>query len=264
MIFINLIIENNQVLSYNECIGFCIICNGDYMKKCLYILIPIFVSISLLITSFILPENINVANSDSVSVSSPIIIIDAGHGGFDGGAVTKDGIPEKDINLNISLYLNEYLTFLGFDTILTREDDNSLENEGLDTIRSKKTSDLHNRMKIMEEIDNSIFVSIHQNIYTQEKYSGIQVFFSPKTPTESSTLAKNIQETVVRTLQPDNSRQIKECGTSVYLIYNAVRPAVLVECGFLSNYKEAEKLKTENYQKKMAFCIAIGIQNYIR
>lgn len=257
------LIENKQVLSYNEYVVFCIICNGDYMKKCLYILLPIFVSISLLISSFILPENTNIASSDFVTSSSPIIIIDAGHGGFDGGAVTKDGFPEKDINLNISLYLNEYLTFLGFNTLLTRENDNSLENDGLNTIRSKKTSDLHNRMKIMEETENSIFVSIHQNIYTQEKYSGIQVFFSPKTSAESSILAKNIQETVVHTLQPDNTRQIKECGTSVFLIYNAVRPAVLVECGFLSNYKEAEKLKTEEYQKRMAFCIAIGIQNYI-
>lgn len=233
------------------------------MKKCLYIFIPLILSFSLFFTSFFIPVNINTANQNTVSYSSPVIIIDAGHGGFDGGAVTKDGVPEKDINLSIALYLQEYLSVLGFNTVLTRDRDQSLESEGLDTIRSKKTSDLHNRMKVMEDTDNSIFISIHQNIYTQEKYSGIQVFYSPKSVEESSALASSIQQTVVGTLQPDNTRQIKECGTSVYLIYNAVKPAVLVECGFLSNFEEAEKLKTKNYQKKMAFCIAMGIQNYI-
>lgn len=233
------------------------------MKKCLYILIPLILSITLFFTSFLIPININSANTDTITYSTPVIIIDAGHGGFDGGAVTKDGVPEKDINLSIALYLQEYLSVLGFNTVLTRDRDQSLESEGLDTIRSKKTSDLHNRMKIMEDTDNSIFISIHQNIYTQEKYSGIQVFYSPKSAEESSALASSIQQTVVGTLQPDNTRQIKECGTSVYLIYNAVKPAVLVECGFLSNFEEAEKLKTKNYQKKMAFCIAMGIQNYI-
>lgn len=238
-------------------------CTGDYMKKCLYILIPVTLSVSLFFTSLFLPVNINSVNADSVSTSMPVIIIDAGHGGFDGGAVTKDGTPEKDINLYIALYLQEHLTMFGFNTILTRDKDQSLESDGLNTIRSKKTSDLHNRMKIMEETDNSVFISIHQNIYTQEKYSGIQVFYSPKSVEESSDLANCIQQTVVGTLQPENTRQIKECGTSVFLIYNAVKPAVLVECGFLSNFEEAEKLKTKNYQKKIAFCIALGIQNYI-
>ncbi len=255
-------IENIIILTYNSNILSAYKCNGDKMKKYLYIILSVLLSVSLFIASLFINEQPSV-NTDSVAISLPIIIIDAGHGGFDGGAVTKDGIPEKDINLNIALFLNEYLSLLGFDTILTREKDQSLESEGFDTIRSKKTSDLHNRMKLMEETDNSIFISIHQNIYTQEKYSGMQVFYSPKTAEESSLLAKSIQETVVYELQQNNTRQIKECGTSVYLIYNAVKPAVLVECGFLSNFEEAEKLKTEKYQKQIAFCIAMGIQNYI-
>ena len=146
---------------------------------------------------------------------------------------------------------------------MTRYDDVSLEDEGLNTIRKKKTSDIHNRLKLMEEIDNAIFISIHQNKYPQEKYSGLQVFYSPNNSEQSSLLARNIQENVVELLQPENERQIKECGTSVYLIYNAVKPAVLVECGFLSNYNEAQLLKTEQYQRKIAFCIATGIQDYI-
>ncbi len=233
------------------------------MKKLLYISIPVIITMTIFMFSFFIPENIKKANTDSIATNIPVLIIDAGHGGFDGGAVTKDGVPEKEINLNIALYMRDYLTMLGFKTILTREKDCSLENDGLSTIRSRKTSDLHNRMKIMQETDNAIFISIHQNTYAQEKYSGIQVFYSPNTPDDSSALAECIQNIVVNTLQPNNTRKIKECGSSVYLIYNAVKPAVLVECGFLSNNEEAEKLKTEEYQKKIAFCIAMGIQNYI-
>jgi N-acetylmuramoyl-L-alanine amidase len=118
-------------------------------------------------------------------------------------------------------------------------------------------------MKVMEEADNAIFVSIHQNKYTDAKYSGTQVFYSPKTKDESQILAQTIQDYIVNTLQNDNTRQIKECGTSVFLMYNAVKPAVLVECGFLSNYEETQRLKSSEYQKKIAFCIAMGIQNYL-
>ncbi len=201
--------------------------------------------------------------SDNLSVKNkPVIIVDAGHGGFDGGASTDDGVSEKGINLNIALYLKDYLNFFGYDVVMTRETDDSTEDEGLTTIRSRKSSDLHNRMALMEKTENAIFVSIHQNHYSSSKYSGAQVFYSTKFNDESSGLAQSIQETVVYYLQPENTRQIKPCGTSVYLIYNAVKPAVLVECGFLSNYEESELLKTEDYQKKMAFSIALGIINY--
>lgn len=234
-----------------------------FLKKLLFLIIPLCLSFSILIYSCFNPISLVASVSDSVTFTVPVIIIDAGHGGFDGGAGANDGTTEKDINLSISLYLNEYLAAFGYKTVMTREKDISLENDGLDTIRSKKTSDIHNRMAIMENTDNSIFVSIHQNHYSVEKYNGAQVFYSPKNSDESSLLAQNIQETVVSVIQPNNTRLIKECGTSVYLMYNAVKPAVLVECGFLSNNEEAQKLKTEAYQKKMAFCIAIGIQNYI-
>lgn len=232
------------------------------LKKLIFIAIPIFLSFIILIFSFFIDHNyINTVKNSTVSV--PTVIIDAGHGGFDGGAVSVDGTLEKNINLEISKYLQEYLTFWGFKTIMVRENDSSLEDEGLSTIKEKKRSDIHNRMNIMKETDNSIFVSIHQNKYQIEKYSGTQVFYSPKTAADSSILAQCIQESVVNVLQKDNTRQIKECGTSVYLMYNAVKPAVLVECGFLSNTEEASKLKTAEYQKKIAFCIAVGIQNYL-
>lgn len=231
------------------------------MKKLLIILIPLLICSLIFIFSFSI--NSNVSTSKNPTNNQPIIIIDAGHGGFDGGAVAEDGTVEKDINLSISKYLQEYLTFFGLKTIMTRETDASIEDDGLQTIRERKSSDLHNRMRIMEEIENALFISIHQNKYSVEKYSGTQVFYSPKTKEESSLLAQSIQDSIVNTLQKDNTRQIKECGTSVYLMYNAVKPAVLVECGFLSNYEETKLLNTPEYQKKIAFCIAIGIQNYI-
>lgn len=204
----------------------------------------------------------DISSENKLNAKNPTIIIDAGHGGFDGGTSTDDGISEKGINLNISLYLKEYLNFFGFNVVMTRETDTSTESEGLTTIRSRKSSDLHNRMSLMEKTDNSIFVSIHQNHFSASKYKGAQVFYSPELSEQSSLLAENIQESIVYYLQKDNTRQIKPCGTSVYLIYNAVKPAVLVECGFLSNPEDAENLQDEIYQRKMALCIALGILNY--
>ena len=234
-----------------------------YLKKLIYVVLPLIISVLIFICTLTLRNPISAVKSTKQNANQPIVIIDAGHGGFDGGAVSDDGTVEKDINLSIDLYLREYLAIFNIKTIMIRETDCSVEDNGLNTIRQKKTSDLHNRMKIMEETDNAIFVSIHQNKFPDGKYSGTQVFYSPKTKDESQVLAQTIQDYIVNTLQKDNKRQIKECGTSVFLMYNAVKPAVLVECGFLSNYEETQRLKSSEYQKKIAFCIAMGIQNYL-
>ncbi len=233
------------------------------LRKLIYVVLPLVISISIFIYTWTIHNPIYTVKQTKQDSNQPIVIIDAGHGGFDGGAVAGDGTIEKDINLSIALYLQQYLSFFNIKTIMIRETDSSVEDNGLSTIRQKKSSDLHNRMKIMEETDNAIFVSIHQNKYSDAKYSGTQVFYSPKTKEESQILAQSIQDCVINTLQKDNTRQVKECGTSVFLMYNAVKPAVLVECGFLSNYEETNKLKTSEYQKKMAFCIAFGILNYL-
>lgn len=234
------------------------------MKKLLIIIIPFVICTCILFYSHKINNENGAQVSKNFQVKPPTIIIDAGHGGFDGGTSSEDGTPEKDINLKISLYLRDYLEFLGLKTVLTREEDESLEDEGLTTIRARKTSDIHNRMALMEKTDNALFVSIHQNHFSVEKYKGLQVFYSPNFSEKSSLLATKIQENVVELLQPENDRQVTKCGTSVYLMYNAVKPAVLVECGFLSNKEEAELLKTDEYCKKIAFSIAIGIFDYIR
>ena len=231
------------------------------------LVILILLSVGAISFSYALLNNTSVKAALSGGVTEkgktyPRIIIDAGHGGFDGGATDENGTPEKDINLAISLYLRDYLEFFGFHTLMTRTEDKSLEDDGLTTVKSKKTSDIHNRLKLMNDTDNCIFVSVHQNHYTEEKYSGAQVFYSGCKSESSSLLAQSIQNSIVEKLQPDNTRQIKPCPTSVYLIYNATAPAVLVECGFLSNTKEAGLLNTAQYQKQMAFSIAVGISDY--
>ncbi len=233
------------------------------MKKLFLIFVPILVCSLILSSSVIYKNNHSIFADTIVSKNFPVIIIDAGHGGFDGGATAKDGTIEKDINLKISRYTSEYLNLLGFKTILTREEDVSLEDNPELSIKERKTSDIHNRLKIMEDTENALFISIHQNHYSVEKYSGLQVFYSPQFSDESSVLAQSIQETVTQTIQQENDRQIKKCGNSVYLIYNAVKPAVLVECGFLSNVNETELLKSDDYQMKIAYCISLGILNYV-
>lgn len=190
------------------------------------------------------------------------VIIDAGHGGADGGTVATDGTPEKEFNLQIAQKLNTQLKALGIKTVMTRESDISIHDPNKVGLRAQKVSDIHNRMKMMENTENAVFVSIHQNHFPNDGLWGTQVFYSPNT-TESAALADCIQNTVVSMLQPDNKRVIKKSGTSIYLLYYAKKTAVLVECGFLSNPKETKKLNDEKYQNQMAFAIACGIMNYL-
>ncbi len=196
-----------------------------------------------------------------VNPSLPLIIIDAGHGGEDGGAVSKSGTVEKNINLEISSVAERFFSFFGFDTLMTRTDDRLIYSSDCENIRQKKVSDIHNRMKIITDNPNSIFLSVHQNHYESEKYSGTQVFYS-KNNSESPILAQSIQDTVKSDLQNENERKIKPTGTEIYLLYHAEVPCVMVECGFLSNEAEDKKLSDSDYQKQMAFEIFKGTYNY--
>lgn len=189
------------------------------------------------------------------------VIVDAGHGGFDGGAVAADGTNEKEINLQIADKLNSILKIYGFNVIMTRTDDDSVHDENAQTIRQKKVSDIHNREKIIIENPDAIFVSIHQNKYPDSSVSGTQVFYSKNNPL-SYVLAQKIQDSVVRNLQNDNYRKTKQSGTEIYLLYHSEIPSVMVECGFVSNYGDLEKLKNSEYQKQIAESIADGILNY--
>lgn len=196
-------------------------------------------------------------------LNSVTVIVDAGHGGFDGGASAKDGTVEKDINLSIALKLRDILDTLGYSVIMTRETDRDTADESEKTVRRQKVSDIKNRMKIIEANPDALFVSIHQNHYGGESYHGTQVFYSKNDP-RSELLANDIQQTVKSLLQPQNERAVKKTGTEIYLLYHAKTPAVMVECGFLSNVEEAQKLKDDSYQSAMAFSIACGITKYLQ
>lgn len=210
-------------------------------------------------TVLIMSENTVEVSADTAKYQT--VIIDAGHGGPDGGTSADDGTLEKDLNLQIALKLDKILSSMGVNTVLIRESDISIHDDSAETIRQKKVSDLKNRLNILNQTEDSIFVSIHQNHFGQSKYSGTQVFYSKNNPL-SSKLAEKIRMPVISYLQPDNTREIKQSGTEIYLLYHAQAPAVMVECGFLSNKKETDNLKNEMYQQKLAFLIAIGIMDY--
>lgn len=189
------------------------------------------------------------------------IVLDAGHGGMDGGATGAHGELEKDINLNIVLQLKSLLELQGFEVITTREEDVSIHDKKFQKVAEQKVSDIKNRLKIIEENKDGITVSIHQNKFTQEKYSGAQIFYGNQNPL-SKQLAQVVQDSFVKRLQPDNTREIKEGTGSVYLLKQASVPIVMAECGFLSNEAEAVLLASEEYQRKVAFTVFAAIVEF--
>lgn len=208
---------------------------------------------------FYVDENIGVSVS-SKNTARKTVIVDAGHGGFDGGAVASDGTIEKNINLKIALTLRRLLKQNGFCVIMTRESDVSTEDTESVIISSKKRSDLKNRLQLMKDYPDAVFVSIHLNKFTTSSAFGSQVFYSDSD--DARFLGECIQRSIVGLVQHDNMRVNKKATSSTYLLYNATVPAVLVECGFLSNKVELEKLKKRDYQDQMAFSIYCGIMEY--
>ncbi len=189
------------------------------------------------------------------------IIIDAGHGGEDGGAVGVNQVLEKEINLSIAQKLRENLQAHNFEVIMTREGDYSIGDQSLDTIAQRKRSDTKKRLEIVEETGSCILISIHQNHFSESKYHGAQMFYG-KNHEKSQVLAEAIRQNIVSSLQPDNKRENKQGDQGIYLLEHCKVPCVLVECGFLSNPEEAGLLSEEGYQKKMADAIYNGLIDY--
>ncbi|MCI8622321.1 MAG: N-acetylmuramoyl-L-alanine amidase [Provencibacterium sp.] len=194
--------------------------------------------------------------------ATPKIIIDAGHGGFDGGAEGVSGTIEKDINLPIALKVQDLLTLFGFEVIMTREEDVSTCDEGLEGIANRKTSDILNRFALIQSHPDAVFLSIHQNKYPDSSQFGAQMFYGPKSA-ESEVLAGILQQNFCGMLQPENQRQTKEATDSVYLLYHSPAPSVLIECGFLSNPEEEARLKDDHYQNQIAFVISASVLQYM-
>lgn len=196
----------------------------------------------------------------SVPVTDKVIIVDAGHGGADGGAVSSNGISEADINLQIALKLQNLLEESGATVILTRSDENAIYNLDEDTLREKKISDTKNRVKIGNNSSADIFVSIHLNKINESQYNGWQTFY--KTGNENGKkLATAIQNNLNQSMQKQNDRVPLKIS-NVYIVKYVEIPTVIVECGFLSNPKEEKNLQENTYQNKLAWGIYNGIMDY--
>lgn len=185
------------------------------------------------------------------------VVIDAGHGGSDPGKVGINNALEKDINLQIAVILKKFLEAEDIKVVMTREDENGLYDENAS---NKKVQDMKKRLEIIESADPVLIVSIHQNSYHEEYVKGAQVFYY-QTSERSKELAEILQEQL-RALDSENKRQAKG-NDSYYLLKKTAKPIVIVECGFLSNSEEAEKLVTAFYQEKLAWNIHMGVMKYI-
>ncbi len=184
------------------------------------------------------------------------IIIDPGHGGEDGGAVATDGTMEKNLNLDIALRLRELFKLAGYTVYMTRESDKSLCNDAFN-----KNEDMKTRIELSRTYPDALFISIHLNKFSIEKYNGAQIFYSDNNE-KSKMLAQSIQDSIKTNLQPDNNRQIKFGNENSMLLRLIESPAVIVEGGFLSNNRELALLQTEEYRSKLAYCIFLGVLEY--
>ena len=226
------------------------------MKRTVLVL---FCGIIAAYSAFVVKKDIVPAlNSSMVFPSSRFCIIDAGHGGFDGGAVAFDGTLEKDLNLQMAKKLNDILILNGYQTVMIRQEDISVEEAG-DT--HKKKGDIRKRFKIAETYPDALFISIHQNSYKQSNSEGTQVFYGSKNP-KSLLLAEAVQDAVKNGLQIKNRRTTKKAGNNLYLLSHMENVSIMVECGFISNKNELAKLKDEEYQQKLMLRVFEGIEKY--
>ena len=186
--------------------------------------------------------------------SDRTLVIDAGHGGEDGGAIAKNEVPESGINLSIAEKLDQIMGLYGIQAVMTRTEDISLHAPGSDTIREKKISDLHNRTEFINSQENAVLISIHQNTFPSGKYKGAHVFYADS-GNGSMEFAVSAQEILRFALDPENSRKAAIAPNSVYLMKHVTCPAILVECGFLSNDGESALLQDRSYQTKIAMAL---------
>ena len=219
----------------------------------------------IVLTVFLL---IGISGNHAITVlteSAPIsnrscVVIDAGHGGVDGGATSCTGILESNINLQIALKLDPLMHLLGIKTLMIRKTDISVYTEGCTTITAKKVSDLNNRVNTINNTQNGLVISIHQNTFSDSRYNGAQVFYAPTQGSE--LLAKKTQTAFVQSLNPGSNRQAKKAN-SVYLMQKIQCTGILVECGFLSNTQEEALLRSDAYQKKLCCVLASVCSSYL-
>ena len=220
-------------------------------------LAPIYLMVigMFLFVGLIMDKTVTVLADDKVDGISTVYIIDAGHGGIDGGATSCTGVLESQLNLEISLRLNDLLHLLGQHTLMIRTSDKSVYTSGT-TIATQKVSDLKERVRIVNETRNGVLISIHQNIFSDGKYAGSQIFYADNQ--KSKFIAEKLQANLIHFINPNNNRRIKPAD-GIYLMEHIKQPGILIECGFLSNIEEEAKLRSADYQKQLCAVIATTI-----
>ena len=229
-------------------------------KHCSWFLVCLLTVTGILALSYWGSRAVSVIAENLPPERQTVILIDPGHGGVDGGAVSCTGIPESRYNLDISLRLYDLFRFLGYDARMIRKTDTSVHTTG-ETIAQKKLSDLKERVRITNETDNAVLISIHQNFFSDSRYSGAQVFYAS---TEGSReLAQSLQSAFSSTVNPGSRRQCRK-SDGVYLMERIRKPGVLIECGFLSSPREEAMLRDPAYQKQLCCVIASTVDTFLR
>lgn len=221
-------------------------------------------AVSVAVISFTLSScgsgALRVSEGIPAQIARPTVVIDAGHGGADGGGVSVNGVPEKGINLDIALTLSDMLRVLGYDTLLTRTEDVSIHDENVEGLKNQKISDMENRLELFNT-SGAVCISVHQNRYTDPVYNGAQMFYH-RDNAEGAQLAESLRARICGYLQPDNTRETKPMDDELYLLCNCENPAVMAECGFISNSEEAAMLEQEPYRRQMAFALMCGLNDF--
>lgn len=215
----------------------------------------------MLSTLFLLEGAEEIRQTFDGEVQEMTVMIDAGHGGEDGGAQGPDGVLEKQINLAVSEKLEHIMNLCGINTDMTRRSDESLFFDERNSVRERKIADIKRRVEKVQKTPRATLISVHQNSFPEENCKGAQVFFS-KSNVNSKTLAKNVQTALKSGIDENNRRTEKQNDKTIYILENVNCPAILVECGFLTNQEEAKLLKKDTYQTKLAMCIAAGYLRY--
>lgn len=230
---------------------------SDLQHKLLTMVMGVLLVVSMLVVAKETAEYVN-GNNVVVGKDRICVVLDPGHGGSDPGKVAVNGTLEKDLNLEIAMQVKTFLEANDIKVVMTRDSDSGLYDEDAS---NKKVQDMKRRIALIEENNPRIVVSIHQNSYPEEYVHGAQVFYYTGS-TEGLKLAETIQSRITSTVDPENHRQVK-ANDSYYLLKKTGKPIVIVECGFLSNRAESEKLCTPLYQEKVAWAIHLGILQYL-
>jgi N-acetylmuramoyl-L-alanine amidase len=234
------------------------------LRRNLFILLVLVITVSIIGYALFGTERADPVSADGAerpaffAPFATIPVIDPGHGGFDPGTESANGIYEKDVNLAIGLKTDLFMRFLGLNTVMTRESDVSTHDTDTVSIRDRKVSDMQRRVDLVNQTENGVLLSIHQNYFDQRQYYGAQVFYSG---IDNKPFAELMQETLRLTLDPENRRECKPTD-NVFLLNNVTTPAILIECGFLSNPEEEILLRSERYQRRVAMAITKGFLDW--